>query len=95
MAKHEDGWVDISAVGLSLREVSPGFRPKRYGASTLGALIALCSAEVEMKPISSVKSTGMNAGIVLSPGIGVQFKGDSNPRPLCRAHSFIWTEAGV
>ena len=49
MAKREDGWADISAVGVSLREVSPGFMPMRYGNGRLGALIESCSAEVEIK----------------------------------------------
>ena len=49
MAKREDGWADISAVGLSLREVKPGFEPRRYGNSKLGALIESCAAQVEIE----------------------------------------------
>ena len=49
IAKREDGWADIAAVGVSLRVIKPGFDPRRYGYRTLGALIASCSAAVEMK----------------------------------------------
>ena len=52
ITKREDGWADISAVGVSLRVVKPGFKPWHYGNRTLGALIASCSAAVEMKRTS-------------------------------------------
>ena len=52
MAKREDGWADIAAVGVNLRKVKLGFKPWHYGYRTLGALIASCTAAVEMKRTS-------------------------------------------
>ena len=52
LAKREDGWADIAAVGVNLRKVKLGFKPWHYGYRTLGALIASCTAAVEMKRTS-------------------------------------------
>lgn len=42
------GWVDIGLVGVSLREVEPGFEPSKFGKKKLKSLLQSCGPQVEV-----------------------------------------------
>ena len=58
--RSEDGWVDIYAVGQSLRKIDPGFDPPHYGNKKLRALIQSCQPEVQIKPTQCTAFVRMN-----------------------------------
>ena len=48
----EDGWIDISVIGVGLRKVRPDFKPSNYGHKKLKALLQSCGPEVETRTTS-------------------------------------------
>ena len=49
----DDGWRPLSSVAAALFAVEPGFKPRRYGSTSLRALVESSSPEVETKRIPS------------------------------------------
>lgn len=57
-----DGWVNLSALGLALRKVQPGFQPNQYGHANLSKLLNSVSDLVEIHVDGPVKSARLKNG---------------------------------